>query len=126
MMKLPLTLIGRRYPNLQEAAQFVAHYHEHIQSHGMIDSTNTMYDPQQLQGKQLQVYNQVLYHSRAQHQSYEPLRIIVSGTAGTGKSYLIGCLTKLLQSAVTIMAPIGVAAFNVHGYTLHSLLHLPT
>ena len=24
------------------------------------------------------------------------------------------------------MAPTGVAAFNVHGYTLHSLLHLPT
>ena len=117
---------GRQYPNLQEAAQFIAHHHENIQSHGTIDSTNTMYDPRQLQGKQLQVYNQVLYHSQAQHQSHEPLRIIVSGTAGTGKSYLIGCLAKLLQSAVKIMAPTGVAAFNVHGYTLHSLLHLPT
>ena len=47
-------------------------------------------------------------------------------TAGTGKSYLIGCLAKLLQAAVKIMATTGVAAFNVHGYTLHSLLHLPT
>ena len=50
----------------------------------------------------------------------------MSGTAGTGKLYLIGCLAKLLQTAVKIMAPTGVAAFNIHGYTLHSLLHLQT
>lgn len=111
---------GRQYPNLHEAVQFIAHHREH--AHATAD--NTMYDSQRLQGKQLQVHNQVLHHS--QHLHHEPLRIMVSGTAGTGKSYLIGCLVKLLWTAVKIMAPTGVAAFNVHGYTLHSLLHLPT
>ena len=56
----------------------------------------------------------------------EPLRMIVSGTAGTGKSFLISCLRGLLGERVRVAAPTGVAAFNVHGCTLHSLLSLPT
>ena len=52
--------------------------------------------------------------------------MIISGTAGTGKSFLINCLKGLLQKVVRIAAPTGVAAFNVQGCTLHSLLHLPT
>ena len=52
--------------------------------------------------------------------------MIVSGTAGTGKSYLIHCLRLLLQDKVRVVAPTGVAAFNVDGNTLHSLLSLPT
>ena len=54
----------------------------------------------------------------------QPLCIIVSGTAGTVK--LIGCLKKHLQDKVTLSAPTGVAAFNIHGCTLHSVLCLPT
>ena len=49
----------------------------------------------------------------------------MSGTAGTGKSYLIHCLKSLLQTRVRVVAPTGVAAFNVEGVTLHSFLHLP-
>ena len=55
-----------------------------------------------------------------------PLQMIVSGTAGTGKSYLIHCLRLLLKDKVRVVAPTGVAAFNVDGNTLHSLLNLPT
>ena len=54
-----------------------------------------------------------------------PLCMIVSGTAGTGKSYLIHCLRLLLQDKVCVVAPTGVAAFNSDGNTLHSL-SLPT
>ena len=57
---------------------------------------------------------------------FNPLRMIVSCTAGTGKSYLIHCLRLLLQDKVCVVAPTGVAAFNVDGHTLHSLLCLPT
>ena len=52
--------------------------------------------------------------------------MIVSGTAGTGKSFLIGCLKGLLQGKVRVLAPTGVAAFNIRGCTLHSALCLLT
>ena len=55
-----------------------------------------------------------------------PLRMIVSGTAGTGKTYLIHCIRLLLRDSVRVAAPTGVAAFNIDGHTLHSLLSLPT
>lgn len=41
----------------------------------------------------------------------EPLRIIVSGTAGIGKQFLIGCLKELLGYKVRMLAPTGVATF---------------
>ena len=47
-----------------------------------------------------------------------------SGTGGTRKSYLIHCLRLLLNSRVCVAAPTGVAAFNIKGHTLHSLLGL--
>ena len=52
-----------------------------------------------------------------------PLYMIVPGTAGTGKSYLIHCLRLLLKDKVCVAAPTGVAAFKIDGYTLHSLLY---
>ncbi len=51
--------------------------------------------------------------------------MIVSGTAGAGKSYLIHCLRQLLGIRVQVIAPNGVAAFNVEGCTLHSSFELP-
>ena len=51
--------------------------------------------------------------------------MIISGTAGTGKSYLIHCIRLLLQDKVRTVALTGVAAFNIDGSTLHSLLSLP-
>ena len=77
-----------------------------------------------LHGKQLQVYTIIQQHQSAINPS--PLRMIVSGTAGTGKSYLIHCLQLLLQCQLMVAAPTGVAAFNIDGHTLHSLLSLPT
>jgi hypothetical protein len=63
-----------------------------------------------------------------------PLRINVDGTAGTGKPYLIDAISKALaemamergkKSPVLRLAPTGVAAFNIHGATVHSSLSLP-
>lgn len=38
---------GRQYGNLQEAAQFIAHHHEHAKSDGTVNNNSTtyMYDP---------------------------------------------------------------------------------
>ena len=63
---------------------------------------------------------------------YHPLRLVVSGTAGTGKSYVIKCLQKLVQqvfganNAIQVITPTGNAAHLVQGSTAHSLLGVPT
>jgi len=63
---------------------------------------------------------------------YCPLRLVVSGTAGTGKSYVIKCLQKLVRQlfgkndAVQVITPTGNSAYLVQGSTAHSFLGIPT
>ncbi|EXX74719.1 ATP-dependent DNA helicase PIF1-like [Rhizophagus irregularis DAOM 181602=DAOM 197198] len=56
------------------------------------------------------------------------------GTAGTGKSYLINAIRGRLYEIAKkhnlhennmVVAPTGVAAFNVEGSTIHSSLSVP-
>lgn len=55
------------------------------------------------------------------------------GTAGTGKSYLIKAIVRMLRemgatgskTPVLVVAPTGVAAFNINGVTIHSALSIP-
>src|SRR5205823_11240396 len=73
-------------------------------------------------------YNDVLMGKQV-----DPLRIIIMGTAGTGKSYLIRAIRERLQKMsreeseppVIVIAPTGVAAFNINGTTIHSTLSIP-
>ena len=102
------------YPNLEELPTFLSRYRQTAAPHVY----TTTADPQLLRGKQLRVYQLVQEHLDGD--GCPPLRLIVSGTAGTGKSFLINCLRSLLKSKLR------VAAFNVDGNTLHSLLSLPT
>ena len=110
---------SQSYPNVEEMPTFISRHRESAGQHLFTTSS----DPRHLQGKQLQAYNTVREHAEADHPP--PLRLIVSGTAGTGKSYLIHCLRLLLDHHVRVAAPTGVAAFNIEGHTLHSLLSLP-
>ena len=113
-------LAGMAYPNLQELSSFISRQHlEYV-----TQPAATTADPERLQGKQLVAYNIACDHFKMQDRA-TPLRLIISGTAGTGKSYLIRCLKLLLAGQLCVTAPTGVAAFNVDGYTLHSLLVLP-
>ncbi len=66
-----------------------------------------------------------LITSHAKLNSLQPLLMIITGQAGSGKSYLIDCLRNFLGSVCIICSYLGIAAFNVQGQTLHSLLHLP-
>ena len=56
-------------------------------------------------------------------------RVIVQGTAGTGKSTVIKEITCRLRAfcehSFLLLAPTGVAAFNIGGKTVHSALRLP-
>ena len=108
------------YSNLAEIPSFVS---SHRQS-GAHQPVNSNANPRQLQGKQLHVYNIMSQHVHSD--SSRPIRMIVSGTAGTGKSYLINCLKILLKEKLRVCAPTGVASYNIQGYTLHNLFSLPT
>ena len=111
---------AQSYPNIDEAPSFISQQRQAAGQHVFTTTAN----PANLQGKQLQVYTIVQQHHSAI--SPPPRRILISGTAGTGKSYLIHCLRLLLQNQLCVAAPTGVAAFNIDGHTLHSLLSLPT
>ena len=50
-----------------------------------------------------------------------PLQLIITGTAGTGKSYLIQCLRLLFADTVKVCALTGVASFIIDGTMLHQL-----
>ena len=60
--------------------------------------------------------------------NYEPLRMIVSGTADSGKSYLIKCLVKAVRTicssnrAVQVLCTTGNSANIMSVVTLHSFL----
>lgn len=51
--------------------------------------------------------------------------LFVTGRAGTGKSTLLNHLAWNTSKELVICAPTGVAALNVGGQTIHSLLKLP-
>ncbi|XP_030832522.1 uncharacterized protein LOC115920595 [Strongylocentrotus purpuratus] len=74
---------------------------------------------------------------RVNGKSVEPFHMFLTGGAGTGKSHLIKCLyyeaTRILARmlphpddvSVLKMAPTGVAAYNINGHTIHSILSIP-
>ena len=62
----------------------------------------------------------------------QPLRIFLTGGAGTGKSHFITVIREHVERAhmgskhaCLVVAPTSVAAFNIHGATLHRAFRLP-
>ena len=67
----------------------------------------------------------------------DPFHVFITGGAGTGKSHLVKCIyyesTRILARmmhnpddvSVLKMAPTGVAAYNINGHTIHSILSIP-
>ena len=83
--------------------------------------------PTILQDQQRLAFAIVLEHYRRSQLALvpDPTYLIVNGTARTGKSKIIHLLLQHLPGACRVVAPSGVAAFNVHGVTIHALLKLP-
>ena len=54
-----------------------------------------------------------------------PLHMLVCGTAGTGKSYLIRAIAHTLGNTCLLTATTGKASFNICGRTVHSASKLP-
>ena len=78
----------------------------------------------QLTENQRALYTCVKTHFESTVTPIDPLRIIVHGTAGTGKSFVIAALVDLLGEACATIAPTGVAASNIDGRTIHSFANL--
>ncbi len=114
------TAAAQSYHNLEEMPTFVTRNRQEAGPRTFTTSAS----PDNLRGRQLEVYTTVKDHN--ENNSLTPLRLIVTGTAGTGKSYLIQCIRLLLANTLTVSAPTGVASFIIEGSTLHSLLRLPT
>lgn len=69
------------------------------------------------------MYNLDQQQRQALEQARANKNLFITGGAGTGKSHLIRYITNELQLAqknVVILAPTGLAAFNVSGQTIHS------
>ena len=114
------TAAAQSYPNLEETPTFVSRNRHQAEPHMFTTSASA----ENLQGCQLEVYTTVKDHFESENSP--PLRMIITGTAGTGKSYVIQCIRLLLGDSLKVAAPTGVASFIIEGTTLHSLLHLPT
>uniref|UniRef100_A0A1X7V578 ATP-dependent DNA helicase n=1 Tax=Amphimedon queenslandica TaxID=400682 RepID=A0A1X7V578_AMPQE len=107
---------ARSYSDIDNAPHFIAQGRQNTTPTPFTTSAT----PDNLHGRQLDVYTTVKQHFESNCQE----QLHINGTAGTGKSYLINCL-RLLGGSVRVAAPTGVASFIIEGRTLHSLLHLP-
>lgn len=67
----------------------------------------------------------------AQGESAPPLRLIIQGIAGTGKSYLIKVIRIALESATfplqmpLLLAPMGIITFNISSMIIHFKIQIP-
>ena len=93
-----------------------------------------------LNDSQRETFDHVVQYTRARHQYFmrereslpEPLHVFITGGAGTGKSHLIAVIKEHIershtgsQNACMLVAPTGVAAFNIGGLTIHYAFRLP-
>lgn len=84
-------------------------------------------DVSSLNAQQNLAYTVIVQHHLQvmQKQHPSPLHMIVCGTTGTGKSYLISAISQALGQACILTGTTGMASYNICGKTLHSTLQLP-
>ena len=106
--KTDCTASAVNFPNAQEAVTFIA---RNKSKHGVANQNVDLrhYYPDFLLGNQRVAYAIVKCHFEKLNQglSPDPLRCVICETAGTGKSYLIGCFHSLLRSACCVAASTG-------------------
>ena len=129
---------GRQYysvNNLAGVNNFIQQASDEDRNYGNRSECNDFVDHQTLNENQKSVFKRIETHYSdiLAGKQVEALRMIIMGTAGTGKSYLIRAIRGRLRtmagsgskSPVVVLAPTGVAAFNINGVTIHSMLSIP-
>ena len=90
---------------------------------------NVSHDPPNTRAETLKPHQRPWYKLVEKHanatEPKDPLRLIVNGTAGVGKSYTIFAISTLLGCRVMRCAPTAKAAFIIYGTTIHSMLSIP-
>ena len=86
-------------------------------------SSESSVDINSLNNAQWTAYDIVKQHFSNEDENQ--LLMIIMGLAGSGKSYVIDALKCLLKETCRVCAFFGIAAYNVGGNTLHTLLQLP-
>ena len=98
--------------------------------HSLEASCKNHIDISQLNIEQKNVFNYVMKNANAKKQ----VLMFCTGPGGTGKSFLIRCITQYLCQTfarqqgvrpVLLGGPTGICSRNINGVTLHSLLKLP-
>ena len=73
-----------------------------------------------------------LFEYKNQDPCFRPLRLIIAGTAGCGKTYLIKCLVRTIKitfnsnNYVQVLCPTRNSSNLISGVTIHSFLKIPT
>ena len=93
-----------------------------------------------LNDSQREAFDQIVLWTSERHQCFmgesnslpEPLHLFITGGAGTGRSHLISVIKEHIERSHTgsqnvcmLVAPTGVAAFNIGGLTIHYAFWLP-
>ena len=93
-------------------------------------NTNSNYDMNQLNSEQRSVFDYIMKNVQLR----KPICVFCTGPGGTGKSFLIHCITRHLcqnfakqqgVKPVLLAGPTGICSQKINGVTLHSLLKLP-
>ncbi len=74
-------------------------------------------DPETLNDKQRLAFD--IITSENGDNAEPPVHMIESGTAGTGKMYLISAVKQVLGAQCIVTATTGIPAFSINGQTLH-------
>ena len=94
---------------------------DQIQRYSIGDEQNIL-DPETLNEKQRLAFDII---TSGRDYEDKPVYMIVCGTAGTGKTYLIRAAKQVLRDQCIVTATTGIASFNITGQTLHSAAQVP-
>ena len=107
---------------LRESPGLIYSQRKEAEEHGqqfLEDVQQCVIDSEILNEKQRLAYNIITSQN-----GDKPVYMIVCGTAGTGKTYLISAAKQVLAAQCVVTATTGIAAFSINGQTLHSAAQL--
>lgn len=125
----------QRWENIPQMAGYIAD-ERRMTGEPQFQHDNVAIDVTTLAPEQRTIYDKFVkdYTMILSGQNVSQLKVNIDGTAGCGKTYLIRAICQTLRQMagerglldpIRVLAPSGVAAFNINGQTIHSALGIP-